>query len=123
MVFRHPQGTSAVPRSRCRFADLSPGLTRVLSLRLGLSVTAPDVWAYVAAVAAHGGYTARFAQELRAPGVRVPLTADPELWQRAVRLGKRVIWLHTDGERFVDLAQGRPAGPPKPDLSHLPSHE
>ncbi|MEV5409494.1 type ISP restriction/modification enzyme [Thermopolyspora sp. NPDC052614] len=95
-------------------ANLAPGLARLLSQRLGLSVTAPDVLAYIAAVTAHSGYTARFAENLRTPGVRVPLTADPELWAQAVQLGKRVIWLHTYGERFADPAEGRPAGPPKP---------
>ncbi|GGK62641.1 hypothetical protein Ppa06_21050 [Planomonospora parontospora subsp. parontospora] len=78
-------------------------------------MTAPDMLAYVAAVTAHGGYTARFAENLRTPGVRVPLTADPELWAQAVRLGKRVVWLHTYGERFADPAEGRPSGSPKPN--------
>jgi hypothetical protein len=44
----------------------------------------------------------------------VPLTADPQLWEEAVRLGKRVLWLHTYGERFTDSAEGRPAGSPRP---------
>ncbi|MET9244946.1 type ISP restriction/modification enzyme [Nonomuraea sp. NPDC003709] len=95
-------------------ANLAPGLIPILSQRLGLAVTPPDVLAYVAAVTAQSGYTARFAEQLRTPGVRVPLTADPDLWARAVRIGKRVIWLHTYGERFVDPEDGRPAGPPKP---------
>ncbi|MEV1005264.1 type ISP restriction/modification enzyme [Nonomuraea sp. NPDC050202] len=115
------RGGRILPLYRDRAAsspNLAPGLTRLLSQRLGLSVTAPDVLAYVAAVTAHGGYTTRFAQELRSPGVRVPLTADPELWARAVRLGKRVIWLHTYGERFADSAEDRPPGPPKPDPLH-----
>ncbi|WP_063766285.1 type ISP restriction/modification enzyme [Streptosporangium amethystogenes] len=115
------RGGRVLPLYRDRAAgssNLAPGLTRLLSHCLGLSVTAPDVLAYVAAVTAHGGYTTRFAQELRTPGVRVPLTADPELWTRAVHLGKRVIWLHTYGERFADSAEGRPAGPPRPDPAH-----
>ena len=95
-------------------ANLTPGLTRLLSRRLRLPVTAADVIAYIAAVTAHNGYTTRFAKDLQTPGVRVPLTNDPDLWQRAVRLGRQVIWLHTFGERFVDPAEGRPAGPPKP---------
>lgn len=112
------RGGRVLPLYRDRLAgsaNLAPGLTLLLSRYLHLSVTASDVLAYIAAVTAHGGYTARFAEDLRIPGVRVPLTADPELWERAVRLGKRVIWLHTYGERFVNPAEGRPAGPPKPD--------
>lgn len=112
------RGGRVLPLYRDRLAgsaNLAPGLTLLLSRYLHLSVTASDVLAYIAAVTAHGGYTARFAEDLKIPGVRVPLTADPELWERAVRLGKRVIWLHTYGERFVNPAEGRPAGPPKPD--------
>lgn len=30
-----------------------------------------------------------------------------------VELGRRVIWLHTFGERYVDAKAGRPAGPPR----------
>jgi hypothetical protein len=100
-----------------RSANFAPGLIRVLSQRLDLPVTAPDLLAYIAAVTAHGGYTARFSEHLRTPGIRVPLTADPDLWRRAVSLGRRVIWLHTYGERFVEPGEGRPAGPPKPDSS------
>ncbi|WP_326821605.1 type ISP restriction/modification enzyme [Streptosporangium sp. NBC_01756] len=95
-------------------ANLAPGLLRLLTERLGQSVTAADLLAYLAAATAHSGYTVRFAEELHTPGVRVPLTADPELWAQAVQLGKRVLWLHTYGERFVDATDGRPAGPPKP---------
>lgn len=90
----------------------------LLSQRLDLPITASDVLAYIAAVTAHSGYTARFAEDLRTPGVRIPLTADPELWAQAVQLGRRVIWLHTYGERFDDPAEGRPSGPPKPGLEH-----
>ncbi|WP_433498127.1 type ISP restriction/modification enzyme [Sphaerimonospora sp. CA-214678] len=99
-------------------ANLAPGLVRLLSQRLGWPVTASDVLSYMAAATAHSGYTAHFAEDLRTPGVRVPLTADPELWAQAVRLGQRVIWLHTYGERFADPVEGRPMGPPKPSPVH-----
>lgn len=110
-------GGRVLPLYRDRAAEavnLAPNLVRLLSERLDLPVLPPDVLAYIAAVTAHGGYTVRFADSLFTPGVRVPLTGDPELWAQAVRIGKRVIWLHTYGERFVDPAEGRPAGPPKP---------
>ncbi|MEV2267786.1 type ISP restriction/modification enzyme [Nonomuraea africana] len=119
--FKGSAGGRVLPLYRDRAAgspNLAPGLARLLSQRLGLSVTAPDVLAYVAAVTAHGAYTARFTEDLRTPGVRVPLTADPKLWAQAVRLGKRVIWLHTYGDRFADSTKERPVGPPKPDPHH-----
>lgn len=115
--FKGSAGGRVLPLYRDRAAgtaNLAPGLVRLLSQRLGLPITASDVLAYIAAVTSHGGYTARFVEDLRTPGVRVPLTADPELWANAVRLGKRVLWLHTYGERFADPAKGRPAGPPRP---------
>jgi predicted helicase len=75
-------------------------------------VTADEVLAYIAALVAHPAYTSRFASELKAPGIRIPLTGDSVLWDEAVRLGRTVIWLHTYGERFDDAAEARPQGPP-----------
>ncbi len=76
-------------------------------------VSAEDAIAYLAAVAANPAYTARFAPDLVQPGLRIPLTGDPALFDEAVRLGRKVIWLHTFGERFADPAAGRPAHPPR----------
>lgn len=115
--FKGSGGGRVLPLYRDRAAgaaNFAPGLVRTLSQRLGLAVSASDMLAYIAAVTAHGCYTARFTEELRTPGVRVPLTADLELWEQAVRLGRRVLWLHTYGERFADPSEGRPAGPPRP---------
>jgi hypothetical protein len=83
-----------------------------LSKRLGTEVVGEDLLAYIAAIAAHPGYPARFRAALRTPGLRIPLTADLGLWRRAVGLGERIIWLHTYGERYVNAAAGRPHGPP-----------
>ncbi|WP_164716104.1 type ISP restriction/modification enzyme [Streptomyces sp. WAC 06738] len=94
----------------CTLSNLVPGLLPLLSRRLALSVTPPDTLAYIAAVASHPGYTERFLDDLEVPGVRIPLTADPHLWERAVDLGRRVLWLHTYGERYADAAAGRPHG-------------
>ena len=88
--------------------------------RLGIPVTSEDVFAYVAAVAAHPGYTKRFASELATPGLRIPITADPALFGQVVELGRRVLWLHAFGERCVDDAKGRPAGPPRMPAGQRP---
>jgi hypothetical protein len=87
-------------------------LTR-LSESYGREVTAEAVMAYLAAVAANPAYTARFAPDLVQPGLRIPLTGDPALFEEALRLGREVIWLHTFGERFADPVVGRPARPPR----------
>jgi hypothetical protein len=69
--------------------------------------------AYLAGVAANPAYTARFQSDLAQPGLRIPITARPKLFANAVELGRRVIWLHTFGERFADPKANRPPGPPR----------
>ena len=64
---------------------------------------------YLAALTGHPGYVRTFDKPLQQAGIRVPLTADPELWERAVQLGKQVVWLHTYGER----------GEPLPGMKYL----
>jgi hypothetical protein len=76
-------------------------------------VTPEDFLAYLAGVAAHPAYTKRFQADLTQPGLRIPLTAQANLFARAAELGRRVIWLHTFGERFADAKAGRPPGPPR----------
>ncbi|MGH3722423.1 MAG: type ISP restriction/modification enzyme [Pseudonocardiaceae bacterium] len=90
-------------------------LLSALSKRLGVDVSGLDLLCYVAAVVSHTGYTARFAEQLETPGVRVPLTADAEVFARAVELGRAVVWASTYGQRCADSAAGRP-----PDDVSLP---
>ena len=78
---------------RERFGDNAPG----------------DLVYYLAALTGHPGYVRTFDKPLQQAGIRVPLTADPELWERAVQLGKQVVWLHTYGER----------GEPLPGMKYL----
>lgn len=68
--------------------------------------------AYIGAVASHPGYVGRFAADLVQPGLRIPITADTELFAEAAVLGREVIWLHTFGERLAAPAEGRPSGAP-----------
>ncbi|WP_436775760.1 type ISP restriction/modification enzyme [Yinghuangia sp. YIM S09857] len=124
----HYNGRSGCVRPLYRDAvasapNVAPRLLQELRRRLGIDVSEDDLLAYIAAVAAHPAYTECFAEDLQVPGVRVPLTASPELWLRAVALGRRCLWLHTYGERFVDPGDGRPAGPPMlPPSSRPLSH-
>lgn len=76
-------------------------------------VSAEEVFAYVAAVVANPAFTSRFKSDLLQPGLRIPLTADAELFSRAAKIGETIIWLYTFGERFIDEKSGRPAGPPR----------
>jgi hypothetical protein len=100
--------------------NVTPGLLAYLADRLALAVSPSDLIAYIAAVVAHGGYTHRFANELRTPGVRVPLTSSADLWRRALDLGDEVLWLYTWGERFNSPSSGRPSGRPRLPLGDRP---
>lgn len=96
----HPDGT----------LNLAPDLVGAISAALGESIEPRDVVAYIAGVVSHPAFTARFAEELVTPGIRVPITADPELWAQALALGQQVIWAATYGAAFHDSDAGRPEG-------------
>lgn len=101
--------------------NVLPGLLDYLERRYGRAVPGPDVLAYVAALAAHPGYTARFAANLLTRGLRLPLTADADLFAAAVAIGRRVLWLHTFGQCYVDISAGRPVGVPRLAADRRPS--
>ena len=93
--------------------NLPPKLLEFLEKRYAMPVSAADLMAYIAAVAAHPAYTARFQGDLAQPGLRMPLTASGTIFAEAVELGRTIVWLHTFGERFADPKNGRPARPPR----------
>jgi len=94
-------------------ANFPPALLPFLSEKYGANICAEDLMAYIAAVAAHPVYTAKFQNDLSTPGLRIPLTSDSALFAEAVELGRKVLWLHTFGERMADPNHNRPAGPPR----------
>jgi hypothetical protein len=94
-------------------SNINVVLLKNLSESFGHEVSSEDLLSYIAAVLAHPAFTARFAKDLKQPGLRVPLTADATLFAEAASLGREVVWLHCYGERFVDEAAGRPFGPPR----------
>uniref|UniRef100_UPI0028D77D23 type ISP restriction/modification enzyme n=1 Tax=Kocuria palustris TaxID=71999 RepID=UPI0028D77D23 len=101
--------------------NLATGLLDALTHRLGAETTGPDVTAYVAGITGHPGYVEAFDDELRTPGIRVPLTTDRDLWDRAVKLGRKVLWCHTYGLAGDWEGQASVASP-TPDLE-LPRYE
>jgi Type ISP C-terminal specificity domain len=66
-----------------------------LSERYGRGVSAPELLAYCYAVLSAPSYTRRFAEELRTPGPRVPLTHDHLTFRRGVTLGEELLAIHT----------------------------
>lgn len=101
--------------------NLPPSLLPHLSEKYASNKTAEDLMAYIAAVAAHPAYTAKFQEDLSTPGLRIPLTAESSLFAEAAELGRRVLWLHTFGERMTDPKHGRPAGPPRLPAASMPT--
>jgi hypothetical protein len=94
-------------------SNIKPALLTHLATIYGQPVIAEDMMAYLAACMAHPAFTARFAADLVQPGLRVPLTADANLFAEAARIGHEVIWLHCYGERFVDPKANRPKQAPR----------
>jgi hypothetical protein len=92
----------------------------VLSSKYKKPVDAEDFIAYLAAVAANPTYTERFRTDLAQPGLRIPITGQLKLFDQAVEIGRRIIWLHTFGERFADKKSNRPPGPPRLPKEHAP---
>jgi predicted helicase len=82
--------------------NIAPGLLKHLHRSLNREVGAEDLLAYIAATVAHPGYTRLFKADLAVPGIRIPLTADPQVWDRAIRMGRKVISLHTFATRYPD---------------------
>jgi hypothetical protein len=112
----HGRGGRAHPLWHDRAAtqpNIKPALLSHLAKVYGQPVKAEDVMAYLAAVMAHPAFTARFKADLVRPGLRVPLTADTNLFAEAVALGSEVIWLHCYGERFIDPQANRPKQAPR----------
>lgn len=87
-------------------ANADPKLLALLTSRLRASnpsapeVTVERLFAYTFGVLAGTDYGVRYAAGLETPGPRVPITTNPELFERMVGHGKRLIWLQTFGERF-----------------------
>lgn len=77
----HPNGAPNVAEGLCE----------------ALSLSADDWAAYVAGVVGHAGYVDQFAEDIRRGGIRIPITQDPSLRDQAIAMGKKILWLHTDG--------------------------
>ena len=91
--------------------NVADGLLDILSEKLATDVAAEDLLAYVYALGATAAFTERFNEELAeaAGPIHIPVTADPDLFQQAVALGRDLLWWHTWGERFTP--EGKPRLP------------
>ncbi|HVS82994.1 MAG TPA: type ISP restriction/modification enzyme [Pyrinomonadaceae bacterium] len=81
--------------------NITGDLLTTLSAALGEGVSIEDFFAYCYAMLASPAYVEEFSEELTVPGPRIPITKDDELFRRVSAFGRKLIWLHTFGERFV----------------------
>jgi hypothetical protein len=102
-------------------SNFRPNLLSFLEKKYGGPVTPEDLMAYIAAIAAHPAFTARFQNDLSTPGLHIPLTANKDTFTDAVTVGRKVIWLHTFGERMADPEKGRSSGPPRLPAEKAPA--
>ncbi|MDB5855082.1 MAG: putative methyltransferase [Herminiimonas sp.] len=93
--------------------NLKSKLVAFLTEKFSFAVSPEDVVAYIVAIAAHPAYTRRFQGDLSTPGLRIPISSKKQNFLDAVGVGRRVIWLHTFGERMTEQAKG---GSSKPRL-------
>jgi hypothetical protein len=75
--------------------NLAPGLLCRLEQHYGLAVAPRTFLAYCYALLSPPAYQARFAEDLREPDARVPLTASRQLFEHTAALGEQLLQLHT----------------------------
>ena len=95
-------------------ANIMPGLLELLTQQYNRKVTPEDFLSYIYGLLAQSAYTERFHKELESKEVRAPLTRSAELFFDLAKIGRRLVWLHTYGERFIpkgkqpgDIPQGK----------------
>jgi len=85
--------------------NITAGLLTYLTQVYEMPVTPEDFLSYCYAILSCPEYTRRFAEDLTTSSPRVPLTIDSTLFNSGVELGRRLIYLHTYGDRFAPEGQ------------------
>ena len=80
--------------------NILPGFLALWGKKLKRDLTPESFAAYIYALTGHAGFVERFWDELEDCQLRIPLTLDAKLFDAAVDLGSRLLFLHTYGERF-----------------------
>ncbi len=102
--FRNRGAKDVIPLWRDRQAaqaNVTAGVLARLAQAYGRAVAPEDLFAYAYALLATPRYVRAFWEELTIPGPRLPLTRDLRLFEQAAALGRRLLWLHTYGQRFI----------------------
>ena len=93
-------------------ANIAPDLLNTLGTTYQRNIAPDHFLAYLYGVLAHPAFTARFERELATRTRCVPITKDAALFEQVRKVGARLLWLHTFGERFVPQGQTRGRIPP-----------
>ena len=93
-------------------ANIAPDLLNTLGTTYQRNIAPEHFLAYLYGVLAHPAFTARFERELATRTRCVPITKDAVLFEQVRKVGARLLWLHTFGERFVPQGQTRGRIPP-----------
>lgn len=101
-------------------SNIVPRLLPFIEQRLGRKVSPEDLFAYLAAVLASPAFSIEFGDDLANSGTHIPLTANRDRFSSAVEIGKRVLWLHSYGQRFTDPTNGRPKKAPRLSQERAP---
>ena len=85
-----------------RDPNLPAGLLGTLRQVVGQHLTVDDVVAYIHGLLGTSAFSERFAHELSeiAEPVHIPMTSNSAMFNRAVELGRELLWYHTWGERY-----------------------
>ena len=104
--FRGRGGKDVIPLWRNAEAsqpNITSGILETISMFHGLPVSAERLFAYTYGILAQPAYVERFWDELEQPPPHVPITKDPEIFQRVADHGARLLYLHTYGSRFATM--------------------
>jgi len=80
--------------------NVAGGLLELLSDAYGEAISAEVLFSYAYALLSTSAYVESFSEELALPGPRLPMTRDTGLFRETAELGRRLVNLHTYGERF-----------------------
>jgi len=106
--FRGRGGKDVIPlyRDPTGSPNVASGALQALGGVLGEPVAGEDLFAYAYAMLSSRAYTDRFWDELERAGPRLPITRDGALFGQVAELGRRLINLHTFGERLPQYGRG-----------------
>ena len=82
-------------------ANILLGLLEILEEEYKREVVPEDFLTYLYGVLTNPSFTAIFADELDTYQLCVPITKNAALFEKVRRIGARLLWLHTYGERLV----------------------